>query len=70
MTTSQTSATQIEYAITYANGVFGDEQKALRWLNSPYIYLSGQTPMNALQHEESYQEVLDILCRIEHGIFA
>ena len=70
MTPKKSSDIQVEYAINYAISVFGSKRKAMRWLSLPYIYLNGQSPMSALQNEESYQEVLDILGRIEHGIFA
>lgn len=50
--------------------VFGNEQKALQWLDSPRNELSGKSPVSASKTKKGYDEVLDMLGRIEHGIFA
>jgi putative toxin-antitoxin system antitoxin component (TIGR02293 family) len=50
--------------------VFGDEAKALRWLETPNFALGKQRPFELLGSEEGIQLVLDTLGRIEYGVFA
>ena len=51
-----------------AGEVFANQAKALHWLQSPNPSLEGQTPLEAAQTEQGYQEADDILTRIEHGV--
>ncbi len=49
--------------------VFGDEEKAHHWLYSPNYALGDVRPIDLLHSREGVQQVLDILGRIEHGVF-
>jgi putative toxin-antitoxin system antitoxin component (TIGR02293 family) len=50
--------------------VFGSENKAMRWFISPNHALGGSCPGELAETAEGRQEVLDVLGRIEHGIFS
>jgi putative toxin-antitoxin system antitoxin component (TIGR02293 family) len=50
--------------------VFGDREKANRWLRKPKRELKGETPLAFLASEAGARIVEEMLHRIEHGIFA
>ena len=52
----------------HAGEVFGNRQKAWEWLRCPHPALDGKTPLEAATTEEGFQEVEDILGRIEYGV--
>ena len=52
----------------HAGEIFGDRQKALRWLQTPHPSLSGQTPLDAASTAEGFRDAEDILGRIEYGV--
>jgi len=49
--------------------IFGDREKAMRWLESPNAALGKQRPIDLLVTPEGTDQVLDVLTRIEHGVF-
>jgi putative toxin-antitoxin system antitoxin component (TIGR02293 family) len=49
--------------------VFGDNSKALDWLNSPCYSLGDRIPMDLLNTSRGCEIVLDTLNRIEYGVF-
>ncbi len=51
-----------------AGEVFSNQEKALHWLSSPNPSLDGLTPLEAAATDKGYQEVEDILTRIEYGV--
>jgi putative toxin-antitoxin system antitoxin component (TIGR02293 family) len=53
-----------------ARRVFGDREKANRWLRKPKRELKGETPLGFLASEAGARVVEEMLHRIEHGIFA
>jgi putative toxin-antitoxin system antitoxin component (TIGR02293 family) len=53
-----------------AERVFGNSEKANRWLRKPKRALNGATPVDFLASEGSARIVEGMLYRIEHGIFA
>jgi putative toxin-antitoxin system antitoxin component (TIGR02293 family) len=53
-----------------ANKVFGDREKAHRWLRKPKRSLDGDTPLAYLSSETGARVVEDMLLRIESGILA
>jgi len=53
-----------------AQRVFGDADKAHRWLRKPKRELKGDTPLAFLASEAAARVVEEMLHRIEHGIFA
>jgi uncharacterized protein (DUF2384 family) len=48
--------------------VFGDRHRAALWLARPNRGLGGISPYRVLAHDQR-QAVLDVLGRIEHGVF-
>lgn len=50
--------------------IFGSEQRALTWIRRPNSEPGGKTPVQALKTRYRAKEVLDILTRIEYGIYA
>jgi putative toxin-antitoxin system antitoxin component (TIGR02293 family) len=53
-----------------AERVFGEPEKAHRWLRKPKRELQGETPLSYLASEAGARVVEEMLFRIEHGIFA
>jgi len=53
-----------------AGRIFGDESKAVAWLNRPNPSLSGQKPVDLLDDELGTAVVREALEQIDHGIFA
>ena len=51
-----------------AGEVFANQEKALHWLQSPNPSLEGLTPLEAAMQDNGYQDVEDILTRIEAGV--
>ena len=54
--------------IERATEVFGDENKGLLWLNTFNVSLD-DIPINILNNKDGIQKIIDILGRIEHGVF-
>lgn len=50
--------------------VFGDSEKASRWLRKPKASLGGETPLAYLATEAGARAVEEMLNGIDHGIFA
>ena len=61
---------RVARVIERAKDVFGDPDAARVWLKSANISLSGQTPMSLLDTEIGAESVMNVLGRIEHGVFA
>ncbi len=55
--------------IMRAKEVIGDEQEALRWLGTPVRALNYATPISLLSSREGQQAVLQVLDKLEHGVF-
>jgi putative toxin-antitoxin system antitoxin component (TIGR02293 family) len=51
-----------------AETVFGNVEKAHRWLRKPKSSLEGETPLNYLVSETGARVVEEMLTRIDHGI--
>lgn len=50
-----------------AERVFGDKEKAQRWMKTPLKQLNDRSPIEVLN--EDPQQVYDLLIRIEHGVY-
>lgn len=50
-----------------AERVFGDKEKAQRWMKTPLRQLNDRSPVEILN--EDPQQVHDLLIRIEHGVY-
>jgi len=53
-----------------ASEVFEDVAAALDWLKSPNRALGGVTPLSLLDTELGAESVMDVLGRIEHGVYS
>lgn len=62
----------IELALLYERGieVLGSERAFSSWIKSPNYALGGEIPFNLLDTRIGFTMVLNILGRIEHGIFS
>lgn len=56
--------------VARAEDVFGDLSNGLAWLNTSNISLGGVAPISLLDTELGAELVIDVLGRIEYGIFA
>ena len=63
-------ALRLERIAVQADRVFGNRDKAHRWLRKPKRALSGKTPLDYLASEAGARKVEGMLTRIEHGMFA
>jgi putative toxin-antitoxin system antitoxin component (TIGR02293 family) len=54
--------------IAHAVGVFGDEKKALHWLETPLAIFDGKAPSQLLTTTAGIASVEAVLTRIEHNI--
>lgn len=53
-----------------AKEIFGSQENAVKWLKSPNNVLGGITPVQAMSSRFGAEEVMDILGRIEYGVFS
>lgn len=69
---SEESAKLVRLArvIGRAEEVFEDSDAALDWMKSANAALIGATPLSMLDTDIGAESVLDMLGRIEHGVFA
>lgn len=56
--------------IARAVEVIGNERDALHWLEKPKRALGNLIPFKVAETEDGKQKVLDLLGRIEHGVFS
>jgi putative toxin-antitoxin system antitoxin component (TIGR02293 family) len=63
-------ALRLERIAVQAERVFGEPEKAHRWLRKAKRELHGETPLAYLASEAGARAVEEMLFRIEHGIFA
>ena len=63
-------ALRLERIAVQAERVFGDADKAHRWLRKAKRELKGETPLAWLASEAGARVIEEMLFRIEHGIFA
>lgn len=61
---------RIASILALATETLGSREKAVRWLHKPNRTLSGDTPLSRLDTQIGYEQVEDVLFRIEHGIAA
>ena len=52
-----------------AKEIFGSHEKAALWLEKPNPDLNGNTPLTLLNSQSGSEQVMDILTRIEHGVY-
>jgi putative toxin-antitoxin system antitoxin component (TIGR02293 family) len=52
-----------------ADRVFGEPNKAFRWLHRPNPVLSGKAPIDLLASDAGSQAVAELLVQIDRGMF-
>ena len=57
-------------AYSKATEIFGSEENAVKWLKTPNKVLDGITPVQAMSSRFGAEEVMDILTRIEYGVYS
>jgi putative toxin-antitoxin system antitoxin component (TIGR02293 family) len=63
-------ALRLERMASLATRVFGNPDKANRWMRKPKRQLGGETPLAYLSSEAGARIVEEMLDRIDYGIFA
>jgi len=53
-----------------ATEVFGSAEVAKEWMRTPNLVLSEKTPLECADTEDGLQEVLNLLGRLEHGVYS
>ncbi len=61
---------RLERILEHADRVFGNHEKAKRWLRSEIIALDGARPIDLLASETGANVVFEELIRIDYGMFA
>jgi len=56
--------------VATAVDVLGSREKAVGWMTKPNRALGGETPVELLDTDVGFQNALDVLHRIEHGVFS
>ena len=56
--------------LTRAIAVFGNSEKATRWMERPNRALAQKTPVQMLATEKGRKEVEELLGRIEYGVYS
>lgn len=75
-TTPQVSISNIQHPSGLAQvtevavHVLGTLELAQAWLNTPALALDGQRPVDLLGNETATQSVMDLLIRIEYGVYS
>ena len=52
-----------------AKEIFGSHEKAALWLEKPNPNINGNSPQNLLSSKLGSEQVMDVLTRIEHGVY-
>lgn len=63
-------AIRVARVLGRASSVFGDEEKALRWMRRPAARFDGRSPMQMLTTEAGGRLVEEALIQIDEGMFA
>lgn len=63
-------AMRIARILALADAVFGDHDKALRWLRKPKARFSGRSPVSMLATEAGARLVEELLLQIDYGMAA
>jgi putative toxin-antitoxin system antitoxin component (TIGR02293 family) len=66
---SRLAMAEVVEVVAHAMQVFGDRNKAVRWLRTPIPSLGDRTPEEMLTVEGGFEKVHQVLGRIEHGVW-
>lgn len=53
-----------------AEHVFGDREVGIRWLREPNLATYNTSPINLLDRPSGFEQVKNLLLRIEYGVLA
>lgn len=53
-----------------ATQVFGSQEAGVKWIKTPNAVLGGITPFQAMKNRFSAEEVMNILGRIQYGVYS
>jgi putative toxin-antitoxin system antitoxin component (TIGR02293 family) len=53
-----------------ASEIFGTDELAQKWMKRPNTALNGRTPIESVKNRFGAEEVLDVLTRIEYGVYS
>ena len=53
-----------------ATEIFGSEEASVKWLKTPNKVLGGITPVQAMSSRFGVEEVMDMLGRIQYGVYS
>jgi putative toxin-antitoxin system antitoxin component (TIGR02293 family) len=62
-------AVRVARVTAHAEKVFGDPEKAWRWLRKPKIRFDGKTPLDMLATEAGARLVDEMIYQLEYGMF-
>lgn len=54
----------------FATEVFGNQDKAMRWLQKPMRQFKGRSLLEVIEEDHDTQPILDLLYRLDHGYWA
>lgn len=69
---SQATEVTLSALRTYqkACDIFGNKERAQEWMKRPNSALNSRTPLESLKTRFGAEEVLDVLSRIEYGVYS
>ena len=67
---NQTNSVIFDKVVLYSEQVFQDKNKANEWLHRANGALGGKSPIALMETEKGCNEVLDVLSRIEDGVYS
>ena len=62
--------TPLDQIMKQAIDIFGSQEKARKWFETPLPALGGKTPLECVKTESGTREVENVLGRIAHGVFS
>jgi putative toxin-antitoxin system antitoxin component (TIGR02293 family) len=60
---------RLAHVVACAIDVVGTADKASRWLRTPIVALGGRAPIDLIDTDVGAGEVLNVLGRLDHGVF-
>jgi len=64
------SVLRLAYVVAAGTDVLGSEENAKKWLVAENRALGGKPPITLLDTGIGFQDVVDVLGRIEHGVYS
>lgn len=60
---------RLAHVVARAIDVLGNAEKASRWMKAPLVALGGRCPVELMDTDVGAGEVLNVLGRLDHGVF-